>query len=69
MKINQRLEVTLELTEDEFVRLWTHVGASYFKEIQELLVEQGRSGLVNQDLEIYEKLTEFGVEKGFLKEV
>ena len=69
MKINQRLEVTLELTEDEFVRLWAHVGASYFKEIQELLVEQGRSDLVNQDLEIYEKLTEFGVEKGFLKEV
>lgn len=59
----------IELTENEYIRLWAHVGASYFKEIQELLVEQGRSDLVNQDLEIYEKLTEFGVEKGFLKEV
>lgn len=59
----------IELTENEFIKLWAHVGASYFNEIQELLVEQGRGDLVNQDLEIYEKLTEFGIAKGFLKEV
>lgn len=59
----------IELTEDEYIRLWAHVGASYVNEIQELLVEQDRSDLVNQDLEIYDKLTKFGIAKGFLKEV
>ena len=64
----EQVKYEIVLTEDEFIKLWAHVGASYFKEIQELLVEQDRSDLVNQDLEIYEYLTNFGLEKGIIKE-
>ena len=64
----EQVRYEIVLTEDEFIELWAHVGASYFSEIQELLVGQGRSDLVNQDLEIYEYLTDFGLEKGIIKE-
>ena len=70
MKINKKKKVvyTIELTEDEFIKLWARVGASYLVETQEMLVGQGRSDLVYADIATFDELTDFGLEKGIIKE-
>ena len=70
MKIDkkERVTYTIELTEDEFIKLWARVGGSYFKDVQEILVDQGRHDLVYQDIATFDDLTYFGLEKGIIKE-
>jgi len=70
MNINAKEQTTytIELTEDEFIKLWASVGGSYFKDVQEILVDQGRSDLVYADIATFDELTDFGLEKGIIKE-